>query len=83
MKKLIAIIFTGLITTNLFGFETDEFKYIPKGTNVFVYDLNRNGKYDMVWWDRNKDGNMQPDEIFIDLNEDGIPDISYKEMIEM
>jgi len=82
MKKLIALLFAG-VTTLTFGFETEPFKYIPKGEYIIFYDMNGNGKYDMFWWDKNKDGKMQNNERFYDLNEDGIPDISYEEIIKL
>ena len=83
MKKLITLLCAGLITANAFGFETDKYKFIPKGTPVMMYDVDNNGVIDFYWHDRNKDNIIQPEEIFIDLNQDGIPDISYKDIIEM
>ncbi len=84
MKNLTALVFAGLVSiAPAFGYETDKFKYIPKGTQVMVYDIDKNGIADFFWHDRNKDNIIQPEEIFIDLNEDGIPDISYEEIIEL
>jgi len=84
MKKLITLLFAGLLTINAFGFEKDMFKYIPQGTeNLMAYDMNGNGLFDFFWYDKNKDGLMQNNEMFYDLNEDGIPDISHEEIIQM
>jgi len=83
MKKLTALLFAGLAAVSVSAFETEPFKYIPKGTVIWKYDMNQNGKYDLFWWDKNKDGKMQNNERFYDLNEDGIPDISYEEIIKM
>ncbi len=83
MKTLITLLLAGLITANAFGFEKDPFKYIPEGEDIFIVDMDGNGIYDLIWWDKNKDGLMQNNERFYDLNEDGIPDISHEEIIQM
>ena len=64
-------------------YETDKFKYIPKGTPIKMYDLNGNEKYELYWWDKNKNEAIDEGELFIDLNEDGIPDLSYKEFLNL
>ncbi len=84
MKNLTALVFAGFVLiAPAFGYETDKFKYIPKGANVYMFDIDKNGTADFYWYDKKPDGIMQPEEIFIDLNQDGIPDISYKRLIEI
>lgn len=85
MKKLITLLLGLRFITAAAGFEfeKDPFKYIPEGANLMAFDMNGNGIYDFFWYDKNKDGIMQDDERFYDLNEDGIPDISHKEIIKM
>ena len=61
----------------------DYFKYIPKGVLVRGFDLNMNGIIDTYWWDSNYDGEIQKEvELFFDLDEDGIIDFSYREIID-
>lgn len=71
------------MTNSLFSQELklskDPYEFIPKGSEVYLFDFNKNGIYETYWWDKNKDGKAQDDEIFIDLNEDGIPDCTFKE----
>jgi len=84
MKRLTALLFAGLVTiAPALAFEKDQFKLIPKGTIVSFYDIDQNGIYDFYWWDKNNDRYMTPNEIFLDLNQDGIPDITYEDLIEM
>lgn len=83
MKKLTTILCAGLITASAFAFETNPNKYIPEKAEVLLLEINGNGIPDLYWWDKNQDGVIQNNEIFLDLNEDGIPDISYKELIRM
>jgi len=82
-KTLLALLFAGISIAPAFGFEKDRFKYIPQGAEVYVFDVDKNGVPDFYWWDKNKNGQIESDEIFLDLNQDGIPDISYEELIEM
>ena len=83
MKKLLLFLLTGILGTSVnaqeLRFETDKFKYIPKGAKETLYDIDENGTLDAVWWDKNRDGVRQDEEIFVELNEDGIPDMPYPE----
>ena len=83
MKKLTTIVCAGLLTASAFAFETNQFKYIPKGAPVLMMDINVNGIPDIYWWDKNKDEVVQNNEIFFDLDEDGIIDTTYDEMIRL
>ena len=84
MKKgLLALVLAVTTAVNSFSYETDKFKFIPQGMPVRMYDADNNKIIDFYWWDKNKDNYMQPEEVFIDLNQDGIPDVSYKDLIKM
>ncbi|MCK9568246.1 hypothetical protein M0R72_04815 [Candidatus Pacearchaeota archaeon] len=81
MKKLISLIGAGVL---FFGRnaiaqeikpETDMFKYIPRGSHVIAYDLDNNGTLDIFWYDKNKDGKTQENELFFDVTDDSIPDM--------
>ena len=82
-KELLTLLFGASVIVGAFSYETNKFEFIPKGADVMMYDIDKNGVVDFYWWDKNKDNIMTPEEIFIDLNQDGIPDISYKELIRM
>ncbi len=78
--KLTTLVLGGLLAvSSAFGYETDMNKYIPAGENITRFDF---GFMKVYCWDKNKDGLLQPDEVFIDINGDGIPDFSYKELLE-
>jgi len=83
MKKLLLFLLAGILGTSVnaqeLRFETDLFKYIPEGAKVTLYDVDENGTLDAVWWDKNRDGIRQDEEIFLELNGDGIPDMPYPE----
>jgi len=84
MKRLTALLFTGFVlTASAFGYEKDPFKLIPRGTIVGMDDVDGNGVFDFYWWDKNKDEDMTSDEVFLDLNQDGIPDITYEDLIKI
>ena len=73
----------GCVSSQDFKYEKDRNKYIPKRSKVHGYDLDCNGVYDAYWWDRNKDDELQEmEEMFVDLNDDGIPDMNYFEFTE-
>ena len=72
-----------LLITNVFGYETNRFKLIPNGTPVINYDIDKNRIIDFYWWDKDKNKKMESNEILMDLNQDGIPDISYQKLIEL
>ena len=80
--KLISLVLMGSVALNVAAFETNEYKFIPKNALVTAYDIDMNGIIDFYWWDKNKDKRIAPDEIFIDLNQDGIPDICYEDVIK-
>ncbi len=78
--KLTTLVLGGLLAvSSAFGYETDMNKYIPAGEQVYIYDFEQ---FKLILWDRNKDRVLQENEIFFDLNKDGIPDFSYKELLE-
>ena len=84
MKKgLLTLVLATTIAVTSFSYETNQYKFIPKEADVYGFDLDRNKIPDVYWWDKNRDEIIQLEELFIDLNQDGIPDISYKELIEM
>jgi len=88
MGKLISLV-GGLVFlgSSLFSqelkLETNPYKFIPKGTpfsELYLFDLiKEDGIIDTYWWDKNKDKEPQDDEIFLDLNQDLIPDCSFKQ----
>lgn len=80
MKRLAPLLFAGLLTiSSASAFEKDLYKYIPQGTNVWVYDFEFTYAY---FWDKNNNGKAEIDEVFFDFNKDGIPDISFREIYD-
>jgi hypothetical protein len=87
MKKLISlvggiIILVSSTCSHGLKFSTNPYEYLPEGTPVYCLDLNKNGKIDTYIWDKNQNSIVEKDEIFFDLNEDGIIDCSYLEYEE-
>ena len=77
--KLQTLVLGGLLFSGLAsGFETDMYKYIPPEAQVWIYDL---GVMNVYFWDKNQDEIIQQDELFLDLNDDMIPDISFEEIL--
>ncbi len=82
-KTLIALALASSIAANAFAYETDMYKFIPEDADVSIGDFTGNGIPDVYWYDKNKNWIMENDEIFLDLNEDGIPDVSYEDLINL
>ena len=58
--------------------EADRFKYIPEDEVFFYRSIVIKGidkVFTVYWYDRNKDQEVQDDEVFIDINGDDIPDM--------
>jgi hypothetical protein len=84
MTKLKTILLCSALSVGLttsafsqqFHFQSDPYKFFPKNAFVSKYDSDHDGKIDTYWWDKNGDGIDQDDEVFYDIDEDGVPDIS-------
>lgn len=65
-------------------FSKDPYEFIPKGAHpVYAKDLTGDGILETYWWDKNKNKIAEEDEIFIDLNQDGIIDVSLQDFIKL
>lgn len=53
--------------------------WVTNSTPIYASDFNLNGKPDVYVFDRNKNGKFEPDEIYADVNEDGIIDGPFPE----
>ena len=89
MKKLSAIIFGILMTGSVFSqelkFSKDPYEFIPKEeySNVQTWGSKKDGIPDIYWWDKDKNGECDlRKEVFVDVNEDDIPDMSYADFIK-
>ncbi len=84
MSKLISlvggiIILVSSTCSHGLKFSKNPYEYLPEGTPVYCLDLNKNGKTDTYIWDKDQDLIIEKEEIFFDLNEDGIIDCDYFE----
>ena len=78
--KLRALVLGGLLFSGLASsYEENINRYIPAGAEVSTFNY---GFMKIFLWDKNKDGVLQPNELYIDINGDGIPDFSYEELLE-
>ena len=77
MKRLISLLGIGLLAVGGYSFEANRFKYIPEDSPMLVYNFNN---FYLLVWDRNENSMLEIDEVFFDVNKDGIPDISWKEI---
>jgi hypothetical protein len=82
MRKTLATLMLGisLVANAQIKPETDMYKYIPKGAEITMYDIDQNGTWDIFWYDKNKDKEQQDDELFFDVTGDSIPDMNFKEL---
>jgi len=64
-------------------YSTDRYELIPYNASpVYEIDLTGNGIPDIYWWDKDKNNIVQDNELFLDINEDRIPDINYRDFRE-
>lgn len=66
--------------------ETDQFRYIPKGksyTRLIIHLKGIEGRFSLYWYDKNKNNVVEDDEVFVDVNNDRIPDMLFVDFLKL